>query len=220
MQFRNLLPAPSANTLATSGLKQTGITTVTVRWGPAVRGASVAFFEVQNGTITGSIDGRAFLRVRVTSDTRNVVFVDNGEVPALTLPTIETGDLQFTLQRLQKRIAVASELSSAENVERPEPATLLVPNQLRDTSQDRGHFSSTAANPTCQDCVAQKRAAAERECEILCIFTILGAQLVGTILQARSQTESENVTEIQCAVLDIVTFLGSQQHAAWKKRPV
>lgn len=143
-------------------------TQVWVSWGPHVRGAEEGTFSIEDGMISGSIDGRAFLPLSVDADPASARFVDGGPSPVLRS--------NRPLQQALERLAAAAEkvMRACEGPTTPGLAALPPVLQFN-REQDPGHFSDTYSTTRCDACkvlVVGGGAAAGVGCGFVCVGTL------------------------------------------------
>jgi hypothetical protein len=119
-------------------------THVTVHWGPHVRGAHDATFDITGQTMTGNIDGRVFLPFPLGGDPATATFVDGGPSPKLQT----NGPVLEAIKRLEPLVADA--IASC-NITTTAGVSLHV---LSDTTQDPGHVTDTFGAAGCIACKA------------------------------------------------------------------
>ena len=79
----------------TSSLDQNS--TIVVRWGPAIEGSDVGTFYLQNGVVSGNIDGRSFVPFSLGQGNITVTFTD-GQPPPVLHPKANTTALVQVVQ--------------------------------------------------------------------------------------------------------------------------
>lgn len=128
-------------------------TTLDVQWGPLVLGARSASFVVDNGTMTGNIDGRQFAPFPIDGDPAKAIFTDGGPSPRLF-----TGlPMPLLVARLKARAdAVAQSCSLPASA----TGTVMAALSAVDQTQDPGHISDTYGAGSCRACKYSVDAAA------------------------------------------------------------
>jgi len=76
--------------------------TIIIHWGPAVEGSRVGTFYLQNGVVSGNIDGRSFLPFSLGNDNITVIFTDGRPSPILHPKSNTTALVQIIRDQLLK----------------------------------------------------------------------------------------------------------------------
>lgn len=84
----------------TSNLGQSS--TIVIHWGSAIEGSSVGTFYLQNGVVSGNIDGRSFLPFSLRNDNSTVTFTDRRPSPMLHPTSNTTALVQIIHDQLPK----------------------------------------------------------------------------------------------------------------------
>ncbi|KAK3175843.1 hypothetical protein OEA41_007165 [Lepraria neglecta] len=119
-----------------------------IQWGPLVRGAKLATFNINNGTVSGNVDDRRFNPFRHYDNVAGVTFVDGGPSPTLHAAPNITDALQG-LDQLVVRALGSCEVA-APPFDRAATSAHLMPRSNR--HQDSGHFSDTYTTSSCSIC--------------------------------------------------------------------
>jgi hypothetical protein len=119
-------------------------------WGPLVDGANAGVFEVENGTITGNIDGRAFVPFPVGADPASVRFLDGRPAPRVRAEGLGFGTLKHFREQVEEAMKECERVNLGPSSESLSQAL---------ENQDPGHFSPTYDTLECDGCKAGVTAA-------------------------------------------------------------
>jgi hypothetical protein len=137
---------------------------VQIEYGPLVPGVSSASAVVEEGIVSGMVDGRAFVPMPVDDefDASAASFQDGAPPPELGMDP----DLEAAVTDLLAAAATTAEGCSAPNGNESENAEKVVGTALKNT----GHYSETVETQDCAECWG-KCIAEGVACALACSFT-------------------------------------------------
>jgi hypothetical protein len=155
-----------------------GNSTITLTYGPLFTGRKTATFNVANGLVSGTVDGRA-IHPKITTEARgNLTFTDGEPMPDVSVSV----DLTSSLAALHAQLNTAANTSCASPPPGlkpiaidPLPFPTLVARGL-DYNQDPGHWSNPSTDFDCFACLnwaANQLATEDAGCVAVCASLFL-----------------------------------------------